>query len=126
MPAENQPEAYPEHTYIHTLVSRASHTILIYKTVPYTFNIGYRALTSQLQQTGVTELGNRLQRYYYGYTEARKNLPKKNPFGEKIRQEIGVGTKAQNSKQLAAHPTRLYNSNTINFKLKRNLASAKG
>ena len=28
-------------------------------------------------------MGNRLQGHYYGYTEARKNLPEKNPFGGK-------------------------------------------
>ena len=39
-------------------------------------------------------MGNRLQGHYYGYTEARKNLPEKNPFGEKIWQEIWVGTMA--------------------------------
>ena len=26
-------------------------------------------------------MGNRLQGRYYGYTEARKNLPEKNPSG---------------------------------------------
>ena len=28
-------------------------------------------------------MGNRLQGHYYGYTEARKNLPEKTPLGEK-------------------------------------------
>ena len=92
MPAENQLEAYPEHTSIHTYI----HSYLVHhiqssyiKTVPYTFNIGYRALTSELQQTGVTELGNRLQRYYYGYTEARKNLQKKTLLGKKYDRKSG-------------------------------------
>ena len=38
---------------------------------------------------------NGLQGHYYGYTEARKKLPEKNPFGEKTWQEIWVGTMAQ-------------------------------
>ena len=29
-------------------------------------------------------MGNRLQGHNYGYTEARKNLPEKNPSGEKM------------------------------------------
>ena len=28
-------------------------------------------------------MGNRLQGHYYGYTEARKNLPEKTPLGKK-------------------------------------------
>ena len=40
-------------------------------------------------------MGNRLQGHNYRYTEARKNLPEKNPFGEKTWQEIWVGTMAQ-------------------------------
>ena len=40
-------------------------------------------------------MGNRLQGHYYGYTEARKNLPEKTPLGKKTWQEIWVGTMAQ-------------------------------
>ena len=40
-------------------------------------------------------MGNRLQGHYYSYTEAQKKPPRENPFGEKISQEIWVGTMAQ-------------------------------
>ena len=40
-------------------------------------------------------MGNRLQGHYYGYMEARKNLPEKTPLGKKIWQQIWVGTVAQ-------------------------------
>ena len=35
-------------------------------------------------------MGNRLQGHYYGYTEARKNLPeKKTPLGKKYDRKSG-------------------------------------
>ena len=40
-------------------------------------------------------MGNRLQGRDYGYTEVRRNLPEKTPFGKKTSQEIWVGTMAQ-------------------------------
>ena len=42
------------------------------------------------------------------WTEARKNLPQKNPCGEKNVQEIWVGTKAQAPNDLKPILRRLY------------------
>ena len=52
-------------------------------------------------------MGNHLQGHYYGYTEARKNLPEKNPFGKNMTANLG-GNRGPNSEQLAARPTRLH------------------
>ena len=66
-----------------------------YKTIPYTLNIGYRSLTSQLQQNGINRAGQPLAKILVRLYEGQKKPVKKNPFGEKIRQEIWVGTIAQ-------------------------------
>ena len=58
-------------------------------------------------------MGNRLQGHYYGYTEARKNLPEKTPLGEKSMTRNLGKNHGPNSAQLAARPTRLHS-----FKLK--------
>ena len=34
-------------------------------------------------------MGNHLQGHYYGYTEARKNLPEKKPFWKKYDSKSG-------------------------------------
>ena len=90
-----------------------------YKAKAYIRHIGYRVLTYQLyNKTRLKELGNRLQRYHYGYTEARKSLLKKKTlWGEKTTGNLGRNH-GPNSMQLAPHPTRLYSSNKINFKTK--------
>ena len=53
-------------------------------------------------------MGNRLQGHYYGYTEARKNLPEKTPLGEKSMTRNLGKNHGPNSAQLAARPTRLH------------------
>ena len=53
-------------------------------------------------------MGNRLQGHYYGYTEARKNLPEKTPLGEKSMTRNLDKNHGPNSAQLAARPTRLH------------------
>ena len=83
------------------------------RTMPYTINIGYKALTSQLQQVEINRAGQPftkiLLRFYGGQ---KKPAKRRKPILEKKQQEI---LSRQNSKQLAAHPTRLYSSDKINF-----------
>ena len=96
MPAENQPEAYislSKHACIHSYLMH--HIQSSYKTIPYTLNIGYRSLTSQLQQNGINRARQPLTKILVRLYEGQKKPAKKNPFGEKIRQEIWVGTIAQ-------------------------------
>ena len=88
MAAENQPKAYPEHTYMHSYL--VHHIQSSYKTVPYTFNIGYRALTFGSNRAGQL-LTKILLRLYGG----QKKLAKETLLGKKIRQDIWVGTMAQ-------------------------------
>ena len=53
-------------------------------------------------------MGNRLQGHYYGYTEARKNLPEKKPlWGKNMTGNLGRNH-GPHSEQLAARPTRLH------------------
>ena len=52
-------------------------------------------------------MGNRLQGHYYGYMEARKNLPGKTLWGKNMTVNLGR-SHDPNSKQLEAGPTRLH------------------
>ena len=91
MPAENQPEAYIGQRGMHTYHKIANYhihnpyTILDIQSIPYTFKKRYGLLTLQTStKSEINRDGQPLTRtYYYGYTEARKNLPEKTPFGEK-------------------------------------------
>jgi len=120
MPAKNQPEAnipLSIHTCIYSYL--VHHIQSSYKTIPYTFNIGYRALTSQLQQVGINRAGQPLTKILLRLYGGQKKPVKKHPFrGKNTAGNLGRNH-GPNSKRLAAHPTRLYSSNKMNFKTKK-------
>ena len=94
---------------MHTFIPEASYTILIYIKK-------YRLLTSQLQQNGINRAGHPLTETLLRLYGGQKKLAKKKPFwGKKATGNLGRNH-GPNSKQLAAHPARLYSSNKINFK----------
>ena len=87
MPAENQPEAYPEHTYIHSYL--VHHIQSSYKTVPYTLNIGYREVISQLKQVGSNRAGQPLTKILLRSYEGQKKPPKKTPLRNEYDRKSG-------------------------------------
>ena len=74
MPAENIPEAYiPQNLHSYLM----HHIQSSYKTIPYTINIGSRALTSQLQSWATAYKDNST------IMPRPKNNRYKNSFGKK-------------------------------------------
>ena len=89
MPAE-KPEAYIPlgiHTCTHSYLM--PHIQSSYKIIPYTLNIGYRLLTSQLQQNGINRAGQPLTKILVQLYEGQKTLPKKNLLGKKYNRKSG-------------------------------------
>lgn len=77
VPPQNQPEAFmasSTHTFIQSYLMH--HIRSSYKTVPHTFDIVYRELTSQLHQAGFNRALQALTKMVLRSPEARKNLPK--------------------------------------------------
>ena len=100
------------HTYIYSYL--VHHIQSLYKTVPYTFSIGYKALTSQLQQVLSNRAGQPLTKTQLQLYGSQKKPAKKTLVGKNY-------DRKPNSKQLAAHRTRLYSSKKINFKTEKKL-----
>ena len=83
------------HTYMHTFATD----------IPCTILISNQLYSLHIQKPGLVEMGNHSQGHWYGYTEARKNLPEKTPLGKNMAGNLG---RNPNSEQLAAHPTKLH------------------
>ena len=62
------------------------------QSIPYTFKNRYTLLTCKPHQVGINRNGQPLTRTFI---RRPKKPPRENPFGEKISQEIWVGTMAQ-------------------------------
>ena len=93
---ENQPEAYIPlsiHICIHSYL--VHHVLFSYKTILDTLNIGYKSLTSQLQQNGINRAGQPLTRILAPLYNGQKKTCQNTSLWGKIRQEIWVGTMAQ-------------------------------
>ena len=67
---------------MHTFAIDIPCTILIYNQFLTHSKIGIHHQCVNFTKSGLTEMGNRLQGHYYGYTEVRKNLPEKIPLGK--------------------------------------------
>ena len=88
----------PRYTYIHTYI-RNCNWYTIYnpdiQSIPYKFKNRYTLLACKPHQVGINRNGQPLTRTLLQLYGGQKKPPRENPFGEKISQEIWVGTMAQ-------------------------------
>ena len=100
----------PGRTYMHTFAPDIPYTIMIYNQLLPHSKIGIHHQYVDVTKSGLTEMGNRLERHYNGYTETREKTCQIKPlWGKNMKNDRKSGQEPQpNSEQLAAHPSRLH------------------